>query len=65
MPQLDLQLAPQNDARRNVILSLPGQIETAALPRDVADAIRGLWRDPGVKEAVRRSREFQLNDSAV
>ena len=65
MPQLALQLAPQNDARRNIILSLPGQIETNYLPRDVADAIRGLWRDPGVKEAVRRSREFQLNDSAV
>lgn len=27
--------------------------------------MRNLWRDPGVKEAVRRSREFQLNDSAV
>lgn len=65
MPQLDIQLAPQNDARRNIVLSLPGQIETNYLPRDVADAIRGLWRDPGVKEAVRRSREFQLNDSAV
>ena len=65
MPQLDIQLAPQNDARRNMILSLPGQIETEALPYNVADAIRGLWKDPGVKEAVRRSREFQLNDSAV
>lgn len=65
MPQLDIQLAPQNDARRHIVLSLPGQIETNFLPRDVADAIRGLWRDPAVKEAVRRSREFQLNDSAV
>lgn len=65
MPQLDLQLTPTNDARRNIILSLPGQIETESLPRDVADAIRGLWHDPGVTEAVRRSREFQLNDSAV
>lgn len=65
MPQLDIQLAPQNDARRAVVLSLPGQIDADALPADVADAIRGLWRDPGVKEAVRRSREFQLNDSAV
>ncbi|KLO11724.1 heterotrimeric G protein alpha subunit B [Schizopora paradoxa] len=65
LPQLELQLAPQNDARRNIILSLPVQIEADSLPRDVADAIRGLWRDPGVREAVRRSREFQLNDSAV
>ncbi|CAK5278893.1 unnamed protein product [Mycena citricolor] len=65
MPQLDISLAPQNDARRATILALPPQIEADSLPRDLADAIRGLWRDPGVKEAVRRSREFQLNDSAV
>jgi guanine nucleotide-binding protein G(i) subunit alpha len=65
MPQLDLGLEPSNDARKHVILSLPPQIEADALPADVADAIRHLWRDAGVKEAVRRSREFQLNDSAV
>lgn len=35
------------------------------MPRDVGDSIRGLWSDPAVKEAVKRSREFQLNDSAV
>ncbi|KAJ6484008.1 heterotrimeric G protein alpha subunit B [Mycena sanguinolenta] len=65
MPQLDIALAPQNDARRATIMALPPQIEADVLPRDLADAMRGLWRDPGVKEAVRRSREFQLNDSAV
>ncbi|OBZ70966.1 Guanine nucleotide-binding protein subunit alpha [Grifola frondosa] len=65
MPSLDIQLSPQNDARRSIILSLPGQLECDMLPHDVADAVRGLWKDPGVKEAVRRSREFQLNDSAV
>ena len=65
MPHLDIQLSPQNDARRAVVLSQPGQIEGDILPRDVADSIRGLWKDPGVKEAVSRSREFQLNDSAV
>src|SRR6202000_2221916 len=65
MPQLDISLAPQNDARRAIIMALPMQIEADVLPRDVADAIRGLWRDAGVKEAVRRAREFQLNDSAV
>lgn len=65
MPQLDISLSPQNDARRAVILALPMQIEADVLPRDVTDAVRGLWRDSGVKEAVRRSREFQLNDSAV
>jgi guanine nucleotide-binding protein subunit alpha len=65
MSALDISLAPQNDARRAIVMSLPMQIEADVLPRDVADAVRGLWRDPGVKEAVRRSREFQLNDSAV
>lgn len=65
MPQLDIKLAPQNDARRAIIMALPMQIVADILPRDVADAICGLWCDPGVKEAVRRAREFQLNDSAV
>lgn len=65
MPQLDIQLSPQNDARRFIILNLPMQLEGDVLPSDVADAVRGLWRDPGVREAVSRSREFQLNDSAV
>jgi len=65
MPQLDLALSPQNDARRATILALPPQIEADVLPADVADAIRSLWRDASIQEAVRRSREFQLNDSAV
>ncbi|KAJ3477729.1 hypothetical protein NLI96_g10262 [Meripilus lineatus] len=65
MPHLDIQLAPQNDARKNIILSLPIQIEGDILPNDIADSIRGLWNDHGVREAVSRSREFQLNDSAV
>ncbi|TFY78903.1 hypothetical protein EWM64_g5108 [Hericium alpestre] len=65
MPQLDISLPPQNDARRAVILSLPAQIEADVLLSNVSDSVRGLWRDPSVKEAVRRSREFQLNDSAV
>ena len=65
MPHLDIHLNPQNDARRSIVLSLPGQIEGDVMPRDVADAIRGLWKDPSVREAVSRSREFQLNDSAV
>jgi guanine nucleotide-binding protein subunit alpha len=65
MPQLDLALAPQNDARRAIILAMPAQIEADTMPRDVADAVRSLWRDPAVQEAVRRAREFQLNDSAV
>jgi guanine nucleotide-binding protein subunit alpha len=62
---LEIQLNPANDARRSIIVSLPVQIEADTLPRDVADAVRGLWQDPGVQEAVHRAREFQLNDSAT
>ena len=65
MPQLDLALSPQNDARRATILALPPQIEADTMPADVTDAIRSLWRDSSVQDAVRRSREFQLNDSAI
>jgi guanine nucleotide-binding protein subunit alpha len=46
MPQLDISLSPQNDARRATILAFPGQIEADILPRDVADAVRGLWYVP-------------------
>lgn len=65
LQSLDLALSPQNDARRTIILSAPDQLEADVLPREISDAIRGLWRDPGVREAVRRAREFQLNDSAT
>jgi len=65
MPHLDIQLQPPNDARKSIVLDLPGQIEGEMLAANIADAIRGLWKDPGVREAVSRSREFQLNDSAV
>ena len=65
MPQLDIQLAPANEGRRSLIMSMPGQLEGDSIAREVVDAVRGLWRDPGVREAVRRSREYQLNDSAT
>nr|UYO72601.1 heterotrimeric G protein alpha subunit [Flammulina filiformis] len=65
MPQLDLSLSPQNDARRAAILALPSQQDADIIPRDIVESLRALWRDNGVREAVRRSREFQLNDSAV
>jgi guanine nucleotide-binding protein G(i) subunit alpha len=65
MPSLDIPLSSGNDGRRATILALPVQLETDSLPREVQDAIRGLWKDGGVQEAVRRAREFQLNDSAT
>ncbi|KAG6875613.1 Guanine nucleotide-binding protein subunit alpha [Termitomyces sp. T32_za158] len=65
LPHLSLALDPQNDAHSNIVLSLPSQIEADVFPCDVSDAMRSLWRDPAIKEAVSRSREFQLNDSAI
>ncbi|KAJ7898580.1 G protein alpha-subunit [Mycena olivaceomarginata] len=64
MPKLEFELSPTNDKRGNTILSLPSYDATDAPPAysaangDIADAIRGLWRDPSVREAVQRSREF-------
>ncbi|KAJ7809136.1 hypothetical protein B0H14DRAFT_2379939, partial [Mycena olivaceomarginata] len=43
MPALEISLAPQNDAHRATVISLPEKIEADGLPRDIADAIRGLW----------------------
>lgn len=47
-----------------LILGVPDQIETPALPSGVAEAIAVLWRDTGVQSTFARAREFQLNDSA-
>lgn len=65
LPILNISLSPTKDGCSAVILSLPAQIEGDAIPETVADALRSLWADPAVKAAVSRSREFQLNDSAV
>jgi hypothetical protein len=47
-------------------LSCPFRVNwNEVMARDVADAIGGLWRDPDVKEAVIKSRKFQLNDSST
>ncbi|KAJ2617069.1 guanine nucleotide-binding protein subunit alpha [Coemansia sp. RSA 1365] len=48
----------------NVIMDMPGQIEADNLPTNVANAVKALWEDGGVRECFGRSNEFQLNDSA-
>ena len=65
MSGLDLALAPQNDAHRTTLLSLPDRFEGDVLPRDVSNAVRELWCDPAIQEAMKPSYEFQANDSAV
>ncbi len=65
METLDVPLADGANAKRaEIILSLPSSLETETLPPAVADAVQGLWRDAGVQLCFKRSREFQLNDSA-
>ena len=53
-----------NEEHARVIMDQPNQMEPDRLPPDVAQAVRSLWRDPGVQECFSRSREYQLNDSA-
>ena len=65
LPFLGISIDPSNDGHRGIIMSQPAKIEGETLYPDIADAVRGLWNDPNIREAVRRSREFQLIDSAV
>jgi len=65
LPFLSIGIDPSNDGRRGIIMGRPAEIEGETLHPDIADAVRGLWNDPNIREAVRRSREFQLIDSAV
>ncbi|KAJ3193738.1 guanine nucleotide-binding protein subunit alpha [Irineochytrium annulatum] len=56
--------SPENGYHRAVIQESPMQIEATSLPREIAEAVKALWRDEGVRWCFGRSREFQLNDSA-
>ncbi|KAK9480962.1 guanine nucleotide binding protein, alpha subunit [Lipomyces japonicus] len=60
---------PLGDARFNaayadVVYGLPNQIEAETLAPEIGIAISSLWQDSGVLATFRRSREYQLNDSA-
>ncbi|KAL1916938.1 uncharacterized protein VTP21DRAFT_5135 [Calcarisporiella thermophila] len=65
MQTMGISLADENNKRyTNVILGMPTQIESDCLPAEVGVAIRELWHDNGIQECYKRSREYQLNDSA-
>lgn len=65
MDNMGIQLKnPGNQKHVTTILNLPNQIEGDHLPSEVSLAIKGLWSDQGVLECFKRSREYQLNDSA-
>jgi guanine nucleotide-binding protein subunit alpha len=65
MESLELPLEdPRMDYHVQTIFMQPQQIEGEVLPPEVGNAIEALWKDRGVAECFKRSREYQLNDSA-
>ena len=67
LPQLDLALTPENEqhAAPIVLNADPAWMDQESLPHVLTTALVALWNDPGVQAAVKRSKEFQLNDSAT
>lgn len=65
MESLELPLDDQRmEYHVQTIFIQPAQIEGEVLPPEVGGAIEALWKDVGVQRCFRRSREYQLNDSA-
>ena len=65
MESLELPLDDQRaEYHVQTIFMQPPQIEGDNLPPEVGGAIAALWRDAGVQDCFKRSREYQLNDSA-
>lgn len=44
---------------------LASNCDDGELPKDLAEAMKRLWRDAGIQQCFLRSREYQLNDSAA
>ncbi|KAI4174964.1 MAG: hypothetical protein LQ343_001991 [Gyalolechia ehrenbergii] len=65
MESLEIPLHDQRtEYHVQTIFMQPAQIEGESLPPEVGSAIDALWKDGGVQQCFRRSREYQLNDSA-
>ena len=65
MESLELPLDnTQSEFHVQTVFMQPAQIEGESLPTAVGNAIKTLWEDRGVQECFKRSREYQLNDSA-
>ncbi|KAI4151025.1 MAG: hypothetical protein LQ340_003737 [Diploschistes diacapsis] len=65
METLELPLDDQRaEYHVQTIFMQPTQIEGECLPPEVGNAIDALWKDVGVQSCFKRSREYQLNDSA-
>ena len=63
-----LGLAFTNEASHKAadhVIQQPVEVmDETPMPTSLVSAIRTLWADDGVHDAVRRRNEFQLNDSA-
>lgn len=65
MDSLELPLENNgNEYHVQTIFMQPAQVEGDSLLPEVGSAVNSLWRDAGVQECFKRSREYQLNDSA-
>ncbi|KAA3675398.1 guanine nucleotide-binding protein G(i) subunit alpha, partial [Paragonimus westermani] len=53
----------EEDAR--LLFDSVEQTESGHMSEEVYEALKRLWQDDGVQECFRRSREYQLNDSAA
>ena len=54
----------ENHSHVATILMQPANKAIDDLPPDVGPAIKALWDDSGVQECFRKSKDYQLNDSA-
>ena len=61
---MEISVNPANQPKWDLIMSDPVQIEGEQMPPKLAEAVKELWSDSGVKTAFNRRNELQLNDSA-
>ncbi|KAL3318401.1 Guanine nucleotide-binding protein G(k) subunit alpha [Cichlidogyrus casuarinus] len=57
----------QDDTRKDdarLLFAKAREVETGIFPRQLAEVMQRLWLDDGLQACFKRSREYQLNDSA-
>ncbi|KAF5400399.1 GTP binding protein alpha subunit Gi [Paragonimus heterotremus] len=57
--------SPKREENARLLFDSIEQIESGHMSKEVYEALKCLWEDEGVQECFRRSREYQLNDSAA
>lgn len=61
--KLDIEIEEQNLELAESVK--PFAVQNQKLTKSMAETVKTLWADKGIKEAYQRSSEFQLNDSAA